>query len=214
MVVRVAPDASESSGSRFPPLFWIDLATKAALIGLLLFAVIRDDLPQFQGKAMVGRALIYPISTLIVPVVFWLLRRKGKRISYPYALDTLLGLPFLIDTAGNALNLYDKITWWDDANHLVNWGILTAAFGQFLLRLPLGKLTTAGLAVGFGALSAIIWEFAEYFTFIRNSPELDTAYEDTLADLALGTTGSIVAAIVTAWVLWPRRGLRTEEIRV
>lgn len=28
-------------------------------------------------------------------------------------------------------------------------------------------------------------EFAEYFTFIRNSPELRTAYTDTLGDLAL-----------------------------
>jgi hypothetical protein len=35
-------------------------------------------------------------------------------------------------------------------------------------------------------------------TFIRNSPELDTAYTDTLGDLALGLTGSAVAAFVTA----------------
>lgn len=190
--------------SRLPPVFWLDLATKAALIGLLIFAVVRDDLPQFQGKAMTGRALTYPISTLIVPIIFWLIWRTGRRPAYPYALDILLGLPFLIDTAGNALDLYDTVTWWDDANHLVNWAILTAAFGQFLLRLPLGKLTTAGLAVGFGALSAIVWEFAEYVTFIRNSPELETAYEDTLGDLALGTTGSIVAAVITAWLLWTR----------
>jgi hypothetical protein len=49
----------------------------------------------------------------------------------------------------------------------------------------------------------VLWEFAEYFTFIRNSPELETAYEDTLGDLALGLSGSVVAALVTAW-LWPR----------
>ena len=38
---------------------------------------------------------------------------------------------------------------------------------------------------------------------IRNSPELGTAYEDTLGQLALGLTVSVVAALVTAW-LWPR----------
>ena len=31
-------------------------------------------------------------------------------------------------------------------------------------------------------------------TFIRNAPELRTAYHDTLGDLALGLTGSVVAA--------------------
>jgi hypothetical protein len=200
-VQAMEPDRSLA---RLPPIFWLDLVTKAALIGLLLFAVIRDDLEQFQGKAMTGRALSYPISTMIVPIIFWLIWRTGRRPAYPYGLDILLGLPFLIDTAGNALDLYDTITWWDDANHLVNWSILTAGFGLFLLRLPVGKLSTAGLAVGFGAVSAILWEFAEYFTFVRNSPELATAYTDTLGDLALGTAGSIIAAVLVAWVLWPR----------
>jgi hypothetical protein len=43
-------------------------------------------------------------------------------------------------------------------------------------------VTTAALAVGFGGVTAILWEFAEYFTFIRGSPELATAYTDTLGD--------------------------------
>jgi hypothetical protein len=187
-------------------MLWLNLAVKLALVGLLLFAVIRDDLPQFQGKAMVGRALTYPLSALIVPVIWWIVgKRRGRVPVYPHLLDILLVLPFLIDTAGNALNLYDKIEWWDDANHLVNWGILSTGFGQLLLRLPVGKLSTAGLTVGFGAVTAIIWEFAEYFTFVRNSSELATAYTDTLGDLALGLTGSVIAGIVTAWILWPRR---------
>jgi hypothetical protein len=48
---------------------WLDLAVKAALVGLLLFAVARPDLPQFHAKAMVGRALTYPLAAVIVPVV-------------------------------------------------------------------------------------------------------------------------------------------------
>ena len=34
-------------------------------------------------------------------------------------------------------------------------------------------------------VTAILWEFAEYLTFIRHSHELATAYTDTLGDLAL-----------------------------
>ena len=187
-----------------PAAFWPNLAVKAALIGLLLFAVVRDDLEQFQGKAMAGRALTYPLAALVVPVGWWLARRRRGRLAYPYAADILLVLPFLIDTVGNALDLYDTVEWWDDANHLVNWAILTLAAGHVLLRLPLGRWTTGALAVGFGATTAILWEFAEYFAFIRDSPELRTAYTDTLGDLALGLTGSLLAAAATAGWLWPR----------
>jgi hypothetical protein len=173
------------------------------LIGLLAFAVARPDLPQFEGKAMTGRALLYPLAAVIVPVVWWFLSRSRPR-DYPYALDILLVLPFLIDVLGNALDLYDTVDWWDDANHFVNWAILTAAFGQLLLRLRLERWVVAALAVGFGAVTALLWEFGEYFAFIRGSPEVRTAYTDTLGDLALGLSGSCVAAALTVTVLWPR----------
>jgi hypothetical protein len=186
-----------------PWLFWLDVAVKAALVGLLLFGLF-SGLQQFEGKAWLGRTLTYPLAAVIVPGVWWLAgRRRGW--PYPYVLDILLVLPFLIDTAGNALDLYDTIGWWDDLNHFVNWGLLTLAFGQLLLALPLGRLNTAALALGFGALTAILWEIAEYFTFIRDSPEEETAYTDTLGDLALGTTGALVAATITATVLWTAR---------
>jgi hypothetical protein len=138
--------------------------------------------------------------------VAWLLvqRRRGRPVDYPYTLDILLVLPFLIDTAGNAANLYDAIGWWDDANHFVNWGLLVAAFAQLLLRLPVGRLAGVAIAIGFGAVTAILWEFAEYFTFIRNSSELETAYTDTLGDLALGLTGSVIAAVATYTIVSKR----------
>jgi hypothetical protein len=188
-----------------PRALWLDVALKTALVGQLVYAVARPDLPQFEGKAMAGRAIVYPLAVLLVPAVWWLLRRR-RRIGYPYALDVLWTLPFLIDVSGNTANLYDALDWWDDANHFVNWAILVAAFGRLLVRLPVGRLAAIGLAIGFGALTAILWEFAEYVTFIRtNEEELRTAYTDTLGDLALGLGGSIVAALVTATLLWPIR---------
>lgn len=192
-------------------LLWLDIALKAALIAILLFAVLFPDSPQFEGKAMGGRAIAYPIAVFIVPAAWWLVSRR-RPLPYPYTLDILWTLPFLIDTAGNAADLYDSVSWWDDLNHFVNWGILVLAFGQLLLLLPVGRLETGALCVGFGAVTAVLWEFAEYMTFIRDSPEEATAYTDTLGDLALGLSGSIVAAVVTAWLLWPRRARQMERV--
>jgi hypothetical protein len=183
------------------PAFWIDVALKVALIGQLAVAVAWPDLPQFEGKAFAGRAIVYPVAVLLVPAVWWLLRRR-RPIQFPYALDILWTLPFLIDVSGNTADLYDTISWWDDANHFVNWGILVAAFGQLLIRLPVGRLEAAALAIGFGAVTALLWEFGEYLTFIRfNEEEFRTAYTDTLGDLALGLGGSVVAAVLIATVL-------------
>lgn len=185
------------------PVFWVDVALKAALVVQLLVAVSFPDLPQFEGKAFVGRAIAYPIAVMIVPAVWWLLSRR-RPIEYPYALDILWTLPFLIDVTGNTLDLYDTIDWWDDANHFVNWALIVAAFGQLLVRLPLGRLEAAALAIGFGAVTAILWELGEYLTFIRfNEDEFRTAYTDTLGDLALGLSGSVAAALLTATLLWP-----------
>jgi hypothetical protein len=183
------------------PALALDVAVKALLIVLLLIGAL-SGLERFEGKAFTGRALAYPIATVIVPLAWWLVaRRREQKPEYPYALDILVVLPFLIDTIGNALDLYDTIAWWDDANHFVNWFLLTAGFGQLLVRLPIGRLNAFALAVGFGAVTAVLWEFAEYFAFIRNSPELDTAYTDTLGDLALGLSGSTVAALLTVRIM-------------
>jgi hypothetical protein len=54
---------------------------------------------------------------------------------------------------------------------------------------------------GFGAVTAIVWELPEYATFIRDSPELATAYRDALGDLALG---SCFTALLASTALWPR----------
>jgi hypothetical protein len=169
-----------------------------------VLALAAPDLPQFEGKAFAGRAIAYPLAVLVVPAAWWLAgRRRGAR--FPADVDILLTLPFVIDMLGNALDLYDSIDWWDDANHFVNWAILVAGFGRLLVRTELARAVVAGLAVGFGAVTAILWELLEYVTFIRHSGELQTAYTDTLGDLMLGLSGSIVAAVATATLLWPRR---------
>ena len=185
-----------------------DLAIKLATVGLLAWAVASPDLPQFQGKAFVGRAIAYPIALLIVPVGWWLFGRR--RIPFPIVSDILFGLPFLIDVAGNALDLYDTIEWWDDANHLVNWIFHTSAVGLLLRYGTWTPATRTALAFGYAVTSAVLWEFAEFITFVPNSPEASSAYADTLLDLALGMVGGLIGAIVTSRLQLRRTLVRVE----
>jgi hypothetical protein len=174
----------------------IDVAVKLATVGLLAWAVLSPDLPQFQGKAFAGRAIAYPVALLAVPILWWLLARH--RMPFPVLADILIGLPFLIDVAGNALNLYDTVEWWDDLNHLVNWALHTAAVGLLLRYGTWTPPTRIALAFCWAVTTAVLWEFAEYVTFVPNSPEAATAYADTLLDLALGMLGGLIAAMAVA----------------
>ena len=168
-----------------------DIAAKALLVGLLVYGALNPDLAQFAGKAMTARAIAYPLAAMVVPIGWWLFARERR---FPFTADVLITAPFLIDTLGNALNLYDSIGWWDDVNHFMNWMLLTAGFVLLVRWSDLTVLVAGLLGIGFGATTAILWELMEYFTFIRNSPELATAYTDTLGDLGLGLAGSVTAS--------------------
>ena len=55
----------------------------------------------------------------------------------------------------------------------------------------------------------MVWELGEYVAFVRHSPELQTAYTDTLGDLTLGTLGALLAGLtleiylsLTGWLYW------------
>ncbi len=178
-------------------VFWLNIAVKLLFVALLAFGAF-SGLEQFEGKAFGWRLVFYPLAAVIVPLGWWL---AGRPRPYPYAMDILLVSPFLVDVLGNVFDLYDAIEWWDDLNHFVNWSLLCLAIGQLVLRFGLPRIETFVIVVGFGAFAAIVWELGEYVAFIRNSDELDTAYTDTLGDMLLGLTGSIVAALATATVL-------------
>lgn len=180
-----------------------NVTVKALLAAVIGFAAVQPDLPQFQDKAMLGRGIGYPVAALLVPVIWWL---RGRRRPYPHLIDALLTAPFTIDCLGNAANLYDTVVWWDDANHAANWALLVAAICLALRRAGVTALQCAALGIGFGAVAAILWEAVEYIAFIRFSVELDTAYTDTLGDMLLGLSGSVVAAVVVLVVSRRRLG--------
>src|SRR3954451_19040554 len=169
-------------------------------VGQLAVATFVPGLPQFEGKAFGSRLFAYPLLMAAPVAVWWLVaRRRGSRAPLPWAAFAFLAAPFLVDVTGNTLDLYDSVSWWDDANHFVNWLLLNAGIGLFLLRSHVGPpWALGGLAAGIGPLLAIGWEVGEWWAFVRHSSELATAYEDTLGDEVLGSAGAALAGVLVA----------------
>ena len=195
-------------------------AAAAAIFGLtvvqLLVATAFPDLQQFAGKGFRARLIAYPVAMLAPPVIWWAVaRRRGREhagdvgrdvgrdvgAALPWAGFALIMAPFLIDVTGNTLNLYDTVRHWDDVNHYVNWFLLCSGGGLLLQRGPRRPGPEFVLLVGgMGAILAIGWEIAEYFSFIRGGTELAGAYTDTLGDETLGTLGALCAGLIlTRW---------------
>jgi hypothetical protein len=182
----------------------VNLLAKAALLLLLVHAALFPDLPQYQGKGIGWRLLLYPLPTVVVPIIWWIAhRRRAPLTRYPDLIDLCVVLPFLIDTAGNAVNLYDSVSWWDDAMHVVTWIPWVTAVGLATRYRPLERWNVAALTIGFGSTTHILWEFGEYVSFVNDNPgESATAYRDTIGDLLASLGGSVIGALLVTTVLW------------
>lgn len=180
-----------------------NVAAKALLVALLLYAVANPEMPRFAGKAMVTRALLYPLAALLVPIG-WLLSRRPR--PYPHAPDALLVSPFLIDVGGNAADLYNDVVWFDNVAHTLTWMLLVLAIGSFIARLDLAPWVVGALCVGFGATTHILWEIIEYLLMVSGNSGLQLTYGDTIGDLALSLTGTVVAGVTVGWVAARSRG--------
>ncbi|MEV6411034.1 hypothetical protein [Kribbella sp. NPDC051718] len=193
MVATTAPARARTDWTKYAALL-----AKAALFALLLTAIIWPDLSGIKGKASGARLVVYPLGALVLPLWWFAYGRTKSKLHkrFPWHADLLITLPWLVDLLGNRLNLFDTINWWDDAMHFILWGLLTAGVLTAFAPRELTRGLTTFVALGFGATAAVIWELGEYVAFVRHSPELQTAYTDTLGDLALGTLGALLAGLI------------------
>ena len=171
-----------------------NVVAKGALVVLLVLALLYPDQGNLRDKGAGMRAVGYPLISFALPVLWWSLWRE--RMSFPWVPDLLITITCFTDILGNRMDLYDTVVWFDDLMHLMNTGLLAAAFILLTLPRDVGFGRVLERALAFGATAAIGWEVAEFFAFISKSSEREFAYADTLGDLSLGVGGALVAAVV------------------
>lgn len=189
-----------------PVLKTANIVAKAGLVVLLTVALLVPGFGNMDGKGLVPRAIGYPLAAFAVPIIWATWWRQ--RASFPWAVDFLVTFTCFSDMLGNVLNLYDNVEPFDNVMHFVNTGLLTAA----VILLTMHRSSSLGAVIerslAFGVSAALVWEIAEFFAFLRFSPERLGAYADTLSDMTLGAIGSVLAGICIH-ALW-RRGYLTE----
>ncbi|HSS37089.1 MAG TPA: hypothetical protein VLR93_12520 [Patescibacteria group bacterium] len=178
----------------------LDLAVKVSAVALALIPVFVPGSSHFEGKAMGLRAVLWPISTLVIPVV-WQVR--GRPRPYPYLADIALVMPFLLDAAGNVFGWF-AIPGFDAAPHYLGWLFLAVALGLAVAPQIGRRWVTFGLIVGLGATVDIIWEVAEYLVQQSGQSGLQLTYANTIQDLAMSLLGATTGAVLVTTVLWPK----------
>jgi hypothetical protein len=195
----------------------LNIGIKVVLVALIAMALIFGDAERFSDKAMGARAIVYPLLCAVPGAAWWLSdrhrRAKGRpQVPYPHLADALVTASFVVDLGGNALDLFDRLTWFDDAAHFTNWFLLGLALAVTLRRTAHGlrpRWELVWMVGGAGAIAAIVWELGEYTSFVQKVEQLGL-YRDTIGDLCLGTSGALLAGLLVA--CWPTAHTTTEAL--
>ena len=170
------------------------MGMKAAL-ALAFVVALTVPLEQLEGKGMGFRFPLFMLSAAVVPLAW---RRRFS--PYPATADVLVVAPFLLDTLGNLVGLYDSYDVTDDVLHTLNWVLLVAAFHAWRYRRGGSAEAMSGadawlLGAGIGALAIVGWEIAEWIVAETGAGGgLALTYGDTVGDLALSTAGGMVGS--------------------
>jgi len=183
----------------------LDVLAKTFLAVALVLVLLDPSWANLEGKAPVARVILFPVWASVVPVL-WTTRRRST--PFPWSADLLVTLTCVLDLVGNRHDLYDSIDWFDDAMHLLNAALVSAAFLMLFVRRTAGVLEIREAAVAVGMTASLAWELFEFATFLTRSTEWTSAYEDTIGDLVLGWVGSVVAALVIGRLWQDQRSAR------
>ncbi len=159
-------------------------------------------------------------ETIGFTVVFLgLLIPRMARLAGPF--DAGFCLTIFVATWSGIAGLYRAISWWDLLIHFITAGASAAALFLVLARtgiipgsadtklLPRRSIVALTLALGLAA--AVMWEFFEWAGNAYLTKAIHVGYNDTVADLAVGGLGALLAGMALAgWKTFESRADRND----
>ncbi|WP_282693313.1 hypothetical protein [Streptomyces sp. CC208A] len=125
----------------------------------------------------------------------------------PALLDLLLCAALTWATWSSVFRWYGTADWYDTAVHSVTPGVVAVTLHVLLARgrlLPppggraLRRASVPLITTALGATVASVWEMYEWLASDVFDAAVRVGYEDTIADLAVGCAGSLVAGLILA----------------
>jgi hypothetical protein len=174
----------------------IDVLRVVLVAGAVAFALAGDG----RGAFLLG----------VAGAVAWLVRP----VLLPRVYDLCLVLALSLQAWGEALGLYDALTWFDNVVHFS-----VPFFGAPTLYIALARLDVVpdprdetdlrhyvGIAVitfALGVALGALWEIAEWASDNVAGSSLQIDNEDTVGDLIADSLGSLCgAALLVCWARW------------
>jgi len=124
----------------------------------------------------------------------------------PPLVHLMLAVAALLNAAGYAWDLWQRITLYDDAVH---------GFTIFALTLPLGLLASGSrlalsqgrrleyvlVVASFGIAVGALWEVAEWAFDLVQPSNVIQGKTDTIIDIIMDTIGALLAAGLSGWIV-------------
>ncbi|RWZ52994.1 hypothetical protein ELQ90_03420 [Labedella phragmitis] len=121
--------------------------------------------------------------------------------------DLVYGIVLLVAAWSNVFDLYTSISWWDLAVHLACTGVVAAMLFLLLTRVEIITAPASGPAAAavpivltalIGLAASAVWEMIEWLGKAFVSDDIFVAYDDTIADMAIGGLGALLAGVALA----------------
>ena len=123
--------------------------------------------------------------------------------------DITCQVTLLVAAWSNVFDLYTRIEWWDLLIHFLCTGVVAAMTYLLLADVKIvpapgepNFTVTTGMVItaAFGLALSAIWEMVEWLGHTFISSKIFVAYDDTIADMAVGAVGAICAGLAIAFL--------------
>lgn len=180
-----------------------NIGLRLAIAAFTVDALINAADERFAGKSLGPRnvGILLGLSMLF-PILHFIYKRWKR---YPVWYDDLYLSIFWLDMAGNSLDLYNSVEWWDHIPHFHGPGALA--------MMLMGVFGLSGIAAaGLATILHVVLEIWEYYGDVLFGTHNVRGIADSINDLAYGIGGMVVYTLIASrWMYLRQRRTRPKR---